>query len=110
MGMSGIKGQRTAANKHIVLHSRLPRFLDAVAEIYRISFVMKLVSFLSFAFGGLAAAQTNVVIGQNYLDEWNGFTNKAQLPAGISLYGNIFDGTLNADSQELLEAYAAEHR
>ncbi|KAH8167403.1 hypothetical protein CIB48_g821 [Xylaria polymorpha] len=53
------------------------------------------------------AGQTIFNVGQNYVDEWNGFQSRVKKPSGISLYGNIYDGTLNSDSQNLLAQYAA---
>lgn len=54
--------------------------------------------------------QTYLNIGQNYVDEWNSFSSEVKVPAGISVYGDIYDGILNPDSQTLLEAYAAAHK
>lgn len=55
------------------------------------------------------AGSTQFLIGQNYLNEWRGFESGVQTPAGISLYGDIWTGALNPDSQELLSTYAADH-
>lgn len=55
------------------------------------------------------SGSTQFLIGQNYLNEWRGFESGVQTPAGISLYGDIWTGALNTDSQELLAAYAADH-
>ena len=50
-------------------------------------------------------------IGQNYADEWQGFVaGTGVTPAGISVYGDIWSGTLNPDSVNLLSTYAASHR
>ncbi|KAI1428173.1 hypothetical protein F5Y12DRAFT_78866 [Xylaria sp. FL1777] len=56
------------------------------------------------------AGQTYFNVGQNYANEWNGFQSGVKKPAGISVYGNIYDGTLNSDSQNLLATYAGSNR
>ncbi len=53
---------------------------------------------------------TQFVIGQNYLNEWQDFAEAVKTPAGVSLYGDIWIGALNSDSQQLLEAYAGSHK
>ena len=58
----------------------------------------------------LGSGSTFVNIGQNYLDEWNSFASGVKTPAGISVYGNIYDGALNSDSQTLLASYAQSRR
>ena len=76
---------------------------------------MKSIQVLALAFVALVSAaplekragQTSVVIGQNYLDEWQSFQSGVKTPAGISTYGDIWSGALNSDSQNLLSAYAA---
>ncbi|KAI9655358.1 MAG: hypothetical protein M1821_005505 [Bathelium mastoideum] len=50
--------------------------------------------------------QTYLSIGQNYLDEWQSFQSSIETPAGISVYGDIWSGALNSDSQNLLSGYA----
>lgn len=49
-------------------------------------------------------------IGQNYADEWQGFqSGTGKTPAGISVYGDIYSGALNSDSQNLLSTYAGNN-
>ena len=45
-------------------------------------------------------------VGQNYEVEWQGFAKAIKTPAGISVYGDIYSGALNPDSQNLLATYA----
>lgn len=45
-------------------------------------------------------------VGQSYGDEWQAFASAIKKPAGISLYGDIYSGALNSDSQNLLATYA----
>ncbi|KAI9839783.1 MAG: hypothetical protein M1837_002022 [Sclerophora amabilis] len=56
-----------------------------------------------------SGGKTFVNIGQNYHSEWAGFEQNIKTPAGISLYGGIYEGALNPESQDLLKRYAAEH-
>ena len=49
-------------------------------------------------------------VGQNYEAEWQGFANAIKIPAGISVYGDIYSGALNPDSQNLLATYAQSGR
>lgn len=56
------------------------------------------------------AGQTIMNIGQNYVNEWDAFASAVKTPSGISVYGNIYDGALNTDSQTLLSSYASSHR
>lgn len=56
------------------------------------------------------AGQTLFNLGQNYIDEWNDFASKIKTPAGISVYGDIYSGALNGDSQTLLKQYAGAQR
>ena len=49
-------------------------------------------------------------VGQNYLDEWQGFASGVRAPCGISTYGNIYDGVLIPESQELLEYFATNNK
>ncbi|KAI0192736.1 hypothetical protein EV127DRAFT_490939 [Xylaria flabelliformis] len=51
---------------------------------------------------------TYLNVGQNYLNEWQGFQSGVKKPAGISVYGNIYDGALNSDSVNLLASYASD--
>ena len=53
-----------------------------------------------------AASSVFFNIGQNYETEWLGFANAVKKPAGISVYGDIYSGALNPDSQNLLSTYA----
>ena len=53
---------------------------------------------------------TQFVIGQNYLNEWQSFESGVKTPAGVSLYGDIWTGALNPESQELLADYAGAHK
>lgn len=79
---------------------------------------MKANQALTLAFAAAASAtpiarqagSTQFIIGQNYLEEWRGFESGVKTAAGISLYGDIWTGALNPESQELLAAYAADHR
>ena len=57
-----------------------------------------------------SAGSTIVNIGQNYFDEWNSYASAVKTPSGISVYGDIYSGALNSDSQNLLSQYAASHR
>lgn len=52
------------------------------------------------------AGQTYFNIGQNYANELASFESSVKKAAGVSVYGNIYDGTLNSDSQDLLATYA----
>ena len=45
-------------------------------------------------------------VGQNYESEWQNFAKLIKKPAGISVYGDIYSGALNPDSQTLLSTYA----
>ena len=54
--------------------------------------------------------QTFINIGQNYHREWHGFASHVKTPAGISVYGDIWSGALNPDSQSLLTKYAADYK
>ena len=56
------------------------------------------------------AGQTLFNVGQNYVDEWNAFASAIKTPSGISVYGDIYSGALNSDSQTLLQQYAGAHR
>ena len=51
-----------------------------------------------------------VNIGQNYVDEWQAFATAIRKPAGISVYGDIYSGALDSDSQTLLAEYAQSDR
>ncbi|KAI0433098.1 hypothetical protein F5Y09DRAFT_339094 [Xylaria sp. FL1042] len=55
------------------------------------------------------AGQTYLNIGQNYANEWDSFASGIKTPAGISVYGDIYNGALNSDSQNLLSHYASSH-
>ncbi|KAI0814658.1 hypothetical protein GGR55DRAFT_441433 [Xylaria sp. FL0064] len=55
------------------------------------------------------ASQTYLNIGQNYANEWDSFASGLRTPAGISVYGDIYSGALNSDSQNLLAHYASSH-
>ena len=56
------------------------------------------------------AGQTLFNVGQNYINEWNGFASAIKVPAGISVYGDIYSGALNSDSRTLLQQYSTSHR
>lgn len=57
-----------------------------------------------------SASQTYLVVGQNYENEWNGFASgTGKTPAGISVYGDVYTGALNSDSQTMLADYASKH-
>ena len=45
-------------------------------------------------------------VGQNYEVEWQSFADAIKTPAGISVYGDIYSGALDPDSQNLLSIYA----
>lgn len=64
-----------------------------------------LVALLAFV-SGAAAGNTQLVVGQNYANEWQAFQTSIKTPAGISLYGDIYDGMLNTDSIDILESYS----
>lgn len=50
---------------------------------------------------------TAFLVGQNYADEWAAFqTGTGKTPAGISVYGDIWSGALNSDSDPFLSSYA----
>ena len=51
-----------------------------------------------------------MIVGQNYWDEWTSFASAMGTPAGISVYGELFQGTLNMDSQDMLSKYAAKYK
>ncbi|KXN84666.1 Beta-1,3-xylanase TXYA [Leucoagaricus sp. SymC.cos] len=56
------------------------------------------------------SGRTYFVVGQNYEPEWNGFASgTGKTPAGISVYGDIYRGALNSDSQAMLADYASKH-
>lgn len=55
------------------------------------------------------AGQTYLNIGQNYANEWDAFASAVKTPAGISVYGNIYDGALTSAAQTLLSQYAGSH-
>ena len=55
--------------------------------------------------------RTLVLIGQNYLDEYQQYSqDSGSLPAGASTYGDIYSGQLNKDSQNLIEALAHDNQ
>ena len=56
-----------------------------------------------------SAGSTIFNIGQNYVSEWNSFASAVKTPSGISVYGDIYSGALNSDSQILLSQYAANN-
>lgn len=50
------------------------------------------------------AGKTLLLIGQNYLNEYQGYINGIGIaPAGASVYGDIYSGALNPDSQQLVD-------
>ncbi|GAP91550.1 putative endoglucanase H [Rosellinia necatrix] len=55
------------------------------------------------------AGKTYLNIGQNYASEWDSFASRVKTPAGISVYGDIYGGELNTDSQNILTRYAGSH-
>ena len=57
------------------------------------------------AFVGTAAAATQFSVGQNYFDEWQDFQSGIETPAGVSVYGDIYSGALNSDSESLMKSY-----
>ena len=57
-----------------------------------------------------SSGKTILNIGQNYADEWDGFASGDKIPAGISVYGDIYSGGLNSDSKTLLQQYSAAHK
>ena len=68
--------------------------------------VLILVAAVSAAPFSNGTGKTYVIVGQNYLNEWQSFQSSVKTPAGISVYGDIWSGALNSDSQNLLNHYA----